>query len=171
MTFFAKPRIDVEISEIVTAVSSARGALSVEAGLRKPWFSLCILAMGLLGIEGCQKSDRLSIAGNVSLDGRPLEAGIIDFLPSQKTNSPTAGCEIKGGAFSIGSERGVMPGTFRVEISALRPSGGHYIDSITKRPVEKLEETVPARYNTNSRLQVTIEAGTNNHFDFPLESN
>ena len=159
------------MSETGTAVPPAGRYRTLGAGLRKPWLPLCMLAIGLLWLQGCQKSNRLSVAGSVTLDGQPLEAGIIDFIPSRQTNSPTAGCEIRGGKFAITPERGLLPGTFRVEISAMRPTGGHYIESITKRPVEKLEQTLPARYNIDSHLQVTIEPGTDNHFDFPLESN
>src|SRR3954462_15185507 len=67
-------------------------------------------------LAGCPaKSNRGTITGTVTLDGQPLKAGIIRFLPSDGQTA-TADTAITDGKFSAT----VPPGNKKVSISAPR---------------------------------------------------
>jgi len=84
----------------------------------------CVLAMTLLAVAGCgQNCQRVSVDGNVTLDGKPLAEGAINFIPQLGTAGPTAGAAITEGRFSIERDRGTFTGMFRVEITATRKTG------------------------------------------------
>jgi hypothetical protein len=128
------------------------------------------LLISLLSV-GCQKSDRLSVTGRVTLDGQPLASGVVNLVPLPGTKSPTSGSEIIDGEFSIAAEQGLLPGEFRVEITAMRSTGETDPHPVTREAVERLEQYLPACYNTESTQTVNVAAGEKNHFEFPLESN
>ena len=125
----------------------------------------------LLLICGCGGAgDRESIAGTVTIDGKPLEKGQIAFIPQTNTEGPTAGGEIVGGEFAIPATRGTFAGKFRVEITASRPSGKKVIDRLTREPVDSFEQFIPRKYNIESELDADVKAGDDNRFEFALNS-
>ena len=120
---------------------------------------------------GCGSSDpRLPISGSVQLDGQPLAAGTIEFSPVGPGGQ--AGGSITAGRFAISASRGLPPGNYLVRIMASGsgpatvPQGPPGPESM-KRPAAA--EEIPAKYNTQSELAVTVAAGTDNSFEFLLE--
>jgi hypothetical protein len=103
---------------------------------------------------GCGGGDGAAdVAGEVTLDGKPIEEGVIHFMPVDG-KSRTASTFIRGGHF----QARVPLGKHRVEISSvqarpLRP--GQDADSATGA------EVVPARYNTKSELRAEVVPGRN----------
>src|SRR5437867_10096502 len=64
----------------------------------------------LLVLVGCGGSDTTGVvSGTVKVDGKEAESAVITFFPS---NGPTAGGEVKSGAYSVK----VPLGTSKVEI-------------------------------------------------------
>jgi len=63
------------------------------------------------------------------------------------TASPIAGGSIASGKFSIAPQRGLMPGKFRVEITASRPGDKKARAPITGEMVTIEEQYLPAKYN------------------------
>jgi hypothetical protein len=134
---------------------------------------LCLLALavGPVSLGGCSdRSARQGIDGTVTLDGKPLEKGQISFRPQQGTASPSAGGTILDGKFSISPERGLSPGKFRVEITASRPGNELGRDLLTGKMVAVEEQYLPARYNVQSQLEATVEAGGPNRLQFAITS-
>ena len=135
------------------------------------WIVVAMLVVGSLTAGGCQRgSVRYAIKGTVALDGKPLDSGSINFRPVEKTPGPTAGAEIKDGKFVIPREGGLLPGKFRVEITASRPGKNVVLDEMSGREVPAYEQYLPARYNTRSELRAEVSESKSNHFDFELFS-
>jgi hypothetical protein len=133
------------------------------------WLCLPVLAMIAVTFSGCgNRSGRQGIEGTVELDGKPLEKGQISFRPQQGTASPSAGGEIRGGRFSIAPERGLLPGKYRVEITASRPGTQKLPAPFTGQMTAIEEQYLPVKYNEQSRLEATVEAGGPNRLEFAL---
>ena len=122
-------------------------------------------------LSGCGgDSRRRGIEGTVTLDGAPLAEGYISFRPELGSPGPTAGDAIADGKYSIATEGGTFDGTFRVEITASRPTGNKIPDRFTNELVEEYAQYLPARYNTESELTAEVTEEGENQFDFTLES-
>ena len=134
------------------------------------WLCLLTVAFGSVFFGGCNSSGQLGIEGTVTLDGKPLEKGNVSFRPQSGTASPSAGAEIVGGKFSIASKGGLLPGKFRVEITAMRLTDKERLDHFSGKTVTISEQYIPAKYNTESTLEAVVESGGSNHFEFTLTS-
>jgi len=120
---------------------------------------------------GCGNSGgRLTIAGDVTLDGEPLEKGSISFRPKPGTSSPSAGAAVSNGRFRVDGDKGVLAGEFQVLITATVKTGEQKIDPGTQMMMDEVEQILPARYNTESELQATIKADEKNELSFELRS-
>ncbi|WDI39740.1 hypothetical protein [Bremerella sp. P1] len=126
-------------------------------------FSLCFLLVGLLLSLGCtaqsNEPQRLPVSGSVSLDGKPLDKGVIYFKTVSKGSVDAL--DIVAGKFS----GEVEPGERRVEISAFRTASGG-------TPGMDAGEVnyIPAKYNNKSTLKANVTQGQANEFDFAVTS-
>src|SRR6478609_5200191 len=100
-----------------------------------------LLCLAVVSMAGCMGGDGAAeVVGEVSLDGKPIDDGVIHFVPING-QSRTASTFIRSGHFQMR----VPLGQHRVEISSVqaRPARpGQDADSTTGG------EIVPARYNT-----------------------
>ena len=133
----------------------------------------CSLLIVLL--SGCGGgSSTQALSGTVTVDGQPLKMGEIKFTPFQGTTGPIAGAAIENGLFEVPAvAQGLKTGgTYRVEISSMVGSGEWVASPVGlggKR--EALKNIVPARYNIETELQITISADPEeNTHDFALTS-
>ncbi|WP_417381641.1 hypothetical protein [Gimesia sp.] len=122
---------------------------------------LCILISLLLA--GCggvgDAPDRRIVRGTVTLNGTPLEGGVIRFLP--QPTGPIAAGKIRDGKYEVINKGGVPLGKHKVEIKGtpILPddttgmSLGE-IDAATKPAIK-----VPEKYYKDSQLEATVEAG------------
>lgn len=134
---------------------------------------LCKIALQLLltmMLIGCGQSrvERTHLTGQVTFDGQPISKGRILFIPD---NGPTWGAEIREGTYSTEGTKGVPTGDLRVEIEAYRTPAS-YQPSNTDAPEDAPQEQyVPAKFNTQSELRMTIEPGSGKvEKDFQLNS-
>jgi hypothetical protein len=115
-------------------------------------------ALWLGACAGCahNQADRVPVSGRILIDGKPLTAGTIRFVP--ESGRPASGRILADGTFIVSSEAvnhlsqlGLQPGNYRVQISASK-----VIDDATIR------WKAPARYADfrTSGLQVTIQNPT-----------
>jgi hypothetical protein len=113
------------------------------------------LAAGLAA--GCGGGDRPGVVrGAVTLDGQPLAAGLIRFVPADG-KTPTADAAITDGRFAA---EGVPPGEKRIEISAPKVIGKQKMYDTPDSPVvEQTVELLPAKYNVRSELTMTVLPG------------
>ena len=112
----------------------------------------------------------MPLEGTVSLDGRPLQKGAIQFNPLPGTPGPTAGGEIADGRFAILPSGGPFAGKFSVQITAAGSTGRKVLDLFSKRMIDEYVQYLPARYNSRSQLQAEVTAAGPNRFDFALTS-
>ncbi len=127
-------------------------------------YRIGLILCASLFANGCGQPNRASITGTVSLDGQPVEAGRITFVPIEGTQGPPASSPIEKGAFSIAPMRGLISGVYRVEIRSQRKTGRKIYPG-TPAPegtlVDEMTEAVPQRYNKRSTLRQELKAGEN----------
>lgn len=119
---------------------------------------------------GCDSSSRLGLRGTVKLDGEPLANGTISFTPQSGTAGPTAGSVITKGTYDVKSPKGLLPGSYRVEITGWRFTGRKITNRLGQEE-DETESVVPARYNKQSELTADLAADGAGQFDFELSSN
>ena len=101
------------------------------------------------------------VGGTVTLDGKPLEGAVVRFYQGETRYS--YGQTDADGYYTLrynSEQAGVSPGEKRVFIST----------SVTGPEVKGGggEELVPAKYNTKSELEATVEPNGSQTFDFAL---
>jgi hypothetical protein len=95
------------------------------------------------------------VTGTVTLDGRPLESGLIRFVPTDGQTA-TADATITHGEFTVT----VPVGEKRVSISAPKVTGKRKMYDTPDSPtMDVIEELLPARYNAQTELTTSITAG------------
>jgi len=117
---------------------------------------LCfLLALGMLGALGCGKG-KAKVHGKVTLDGKDVSAGTISFFPVDGKGQTAAGI-IKDGSYTAE----VPPGSMRVEIRAPKVTGKRPSFNAPNSPTQDtFEETIPAKFNIESKLVREIKAGS-----------
>jgi hypothetical protein len=131
-------------------------------------FLLCLTALGTL--SGCgDPFNRQEITGEVTLKGKPVEDGVINFAPldGQATGD---GAQIVKGKYQIPRAKGLSPGKYRVSIYAgngLSGEGNASPDS-PNAGLKAPRERVPPEYNEKSKVVQEVTKGGPNKFDFEI---
>jgi len=96
-----------------------------------------------------------TVAGMVTLDGQPLEKGLIRFTPADGQTA-TADATIAAGKFSA-----TMPvGEKRVSLSSPKVVGQRKMYETADSPmVDMIQELLPPKYNSQSTLTITVKSG------------
>lgn len=128
------------------------------------WAGCCLVAA--LVLSGCDgKPGMATVAGTVTLDGKPVPVGSILFVPVDG-QSPTAGGSIQNGRYSVQ----VPLGRMKVSLSVPKVVGKKKIYPTPNSPEMPItEEALPAKYNEQTDLQVDVNARTKRQ-DFVLLS-
>jgi hypothetical protein len=118
--------------------------------------TLCLIALGLLAAAGCTTSTGKGVVeGTVTLDGQPLKSGLICFMPANG-KSATADTTITDGRFSLE----VPIGEKYVDIRAPKVIGQQKMYDTPNSPTGAITtELLPARYNVQSELTMTVKPG------------
>ncbi len=142
--------------------------------MRCLWNALGLAVVALTAILGssCGKSDgKLAVSGEVTLNGLPLDAGVIEFDPLDEVGTKS-GAMIENGRYHIAVQHGLVPGKYRVRISAgdpniMEPASEEEIGAPSdKNRLSK--ERVPPEYNVGSKQTVEVTAQGPNQFDFRI---
>jgi hypothetical protein len=116
------------------------------------------LAAAVLAISGCSQGPATgTVTGEVTLDGKPLPKGHLEFTPLDGEGQ-TGGIMIAEGKFS-----GPIPvAKMRVKIHAPKPSGKKYkaYDTPDSPWEEDVVEALPARYNDQSDMTLDVKRGS-----------
>ncbi|VTS06649.1 hypothetical protein [Tuwongella immobilis] len=138
------------------------------------WTPLLMLGM-LIGLCGCGDSGGgIAVRGKVTFDGKPVEDGVILFIPEGASNSgadsyrPKVGTQILNGEYAMEADRGPQTGTYQVSITWEQKTG-RKIPSGDLIPKEETKQILPERYNTKTTLKATISLSDNVH-NFDLKS-
>ena len=139
-------------------------------GQKKRW---CIVVALLAVLLGCQRDPlgRHAISGHITLDGVDLEDGSVTFEPQQPKGT-RSGAMIQKGSYAIAQSKGLPPGKYLVRISRAKQADLKNVrpDQIGPTGLIPATELVPAKYNFQSDLTVTVTDDGPNRFDFELKS-
>ena len=110
--------------------------------------------IGLL--SGCGPS-LATIQGAVTVDGRPLENGVISFVPDDGQGDSTT-ANVQSGKYHLQA----TPGKKRVQISAPVVAGRRQEYNSPDAPwVEITKESLPDHYHANTQLTFVAQPGDN----------
>jgi hypothetical protein len=123
-------------------------ALSSNAGLQT-----ALLVFSALFLAGCDQGPaKGTVKGAITLDGEPVDGGVITFVPADGKSQPEA-VPITKGEYTV-----TMPiGEKRVEIY-WAPSSGSAADTASQGR-EQIVQRIPTKYNSQSTLTHTVTKG------------
>jgi hypothetical protein len=125
--------------------------------------ALVLMAASLVGCGGRQGPERVVVSGTVTFNGKPIPNGKISFLPDQTSNAPMAVALIADGNFVANSHGGVPVGSHKVQIEAYHPISGPAKPGVSLPPTAGVQgvgpQYLPARYNAQTELRISIEPG------------
>lgn len=119
-----------------------------------------IAALGF-AIAGCGETGSMMVSGNVTIDKKPVDLGLITFESVSNSGKPT-GANITNGSFAIDKSRGLHPGDYRVILQAQRRTGKKIRDR--QMPTE-VEEMVIVNLKTDT-LTAPVSADNAQHLEF-----
>lgn len=131
-------------------------------------------AGGLAAAVGCgpDYGGRLEVKGTVMLKGAPLDDGSITFFPQSPDSGTKSGAPITNGSYVIPRESGLVPGKYRVGITAGdgrtrenanpdEPPGPTGANIVSK-------DRIPPEYNVKSTQEVEVTKNGRNVFDYDI---
>src|SRR5437867_3708286 len=114
------------------------------------WLSLC-----LCFLTACGQGDSVitaKVTGQVTLDEKPLERGLIQFIPTDGRGT-TAAAEIRQGEYAVA----VPLGSKRVEVTSPKVIGKQKAYDTPDSPImDIIEEQIPWEYNARSQLKADV---------------
>ena len=148
-------------------VAAAPRTIGCCGGRRLVWI---VAAAAMTTLAGCSGSDRLPVAGRVTLDGEPLSGGSITF--SSESGDVTVRVNLEAdGSYTAGTHegRGLPPGRYLVSISPTQvgsgeaPLVGDAVESAQPPPI-------PVRYHRAESSGLTADvSGGAGPFDYDLQ--
>src|SRR5262245_24475246 len=130
--------------------------------------ALYLAALGAL--SGCaDPRARQEVTGQVTLQGKPVEDGIIQFAPLDGQGTGD-GAQIVNGKYRIPREKGLSPGKYRVSIYAGdgRSGAGDASPDSPHAGSRPGKERVPPEYNERSEVIKEVIKDGPNKFDFDV---
>lgn len=126
---------------------------------------ICLSLLLAATLSGCSRTsaNQGNVCGRVTLDGKPVEQGIIAFMPIEDTKGAASGGTIENGRYELIGRHGPAVGWNRVEIHARYKTGRTIPLGFggSGKTIEEETEGVATRFNFNSTLKAEIEPGDN----------
>ncbi len=138
--------------------------------MRKDRYFAALVVLGaLLGAGGCSRSgpEIAYVTGRVTMDSKPLANAAVVFIP--ENGRPAGATTDADGNYVLNftqGRRGAIPGKNLIRISTQREAQ----QDASGKPIPGSRETVPAKYNTNTTLEFTVEPKKKNVANFDLQS-
>jgi hypothetical protein len=140
---------------------------SVTVASRSALAALVVIA------TGCgQRGDRLAVSGIVTLDGAPLHSGSIRFTSKGGETLVASGAMIQDGAYHVPQEKGLLPGTYHVEINSPDREAPTVMARATPGGpgIPVAPDRIPAEYNSSSTKTIEVTPEGENEFDFNIDA-
>src|SRR5438094_463558 len=114
---------------------------------------VCCFLLLFAALAGCSRGPALgTITGTVTLDGQPVDGGLIKFTPADGNSQPED-APVTGGKYTL-----KMPvGEKKVQIYWTKTSGGK-VDTASQG-TERVVVLIPSKYNDETTLSYTVEKG------------
>jgi hypothetical protein len=136
------------------------------------WWAQPTLLVALVAMSGCGESGpaRAPVMGQVTVAGKPLEAGRILFTPIAPNQGPATSARIAAGEYKLPKVEGPVVGQNRVEVEADLKIDFALDDetAFAKRGKPLPPNPIPPKYNTQSTLAVEIKVGEENKYDVAI---
>jgi hypothetical protein len=117
---------------------------------------------------GCDRGPEIaSVEGTVTMDGKPLPNASVVFIP--ENGRPAGARTDERGHYVLEfteGRQGAIPGKNWIRINTAAEAS----EAADGTPIPAQRETIPAKYNTQSALEFTVEAGKKNIANFDLDS-
>ena len=118
---------------------------------------------------------RAAVHGEVTLDGKPLKAGVVFFHCGEGDQLVVAQAFVENGKYEIDAEKGPVVGLARVQFQPKPIPEAEFEAALEaasrKRRKPKLVVVeVPEHYRTESTLTAEVTESGDNRFDFELTS-
>jgi hypothetical protein len=126
----------------------------------------------IISVIGCGKSDphnRQPVSGTVSINGKIIPYGNIEFVPAE--NQPTTvTLEVRDGKFGVAQAGGIAPGKYVVRVQGFDgpPPPPGDTPGVGTGPQPK--SIVPEKFGAQSKETVTIKAGDKNVIELNLKN-
>jgi hypothetical protein len=138
------------------------------------WLAIIAILFFTGSISGCGPGTdgRVKAAGEVMLDGTPLDNGTIELHPKSPGGTMTGGM-INNGKFEIPAEQGPKPGSYEVRIFAAANTGATVNPNEPPGPESQAKapaERIPPRFNVKSELTTEIGANGEEALKFEVKS-
>jgi hypothetical protein len=130
---------------------------------------LLVLAASALALSGCDRGPtRIPVRGVVTYKGSKLADGWITFVPADADKGTQEAARITDGKYELPIANGLMPGSYRVAITATEPSPAPTPGAPPGAP-KRGKEVLPDEYNRDSNLAIEVPATGQRDFDFELK--
>jgi hypothetical protein len=140
-----------------------RGCKQEVAGVVTRTVAMVLLMVLLLGCDsGKPTYPSARLEGSVTLDGKPIAQGSLQFMPQDVGQVPSTAAPIVDGKYVADA---VPRGKLRVLLSATKETGKIIKEYSSSRP--EVVNLIPEKYRAGIPINVT---GDNPNQDFPLKS-
>jgi len=136
---------------------------------------LLVAALSLLGNIGCGSGGipgHKAVSGTVTLDGQPLDQGLIQFQP-QGSGGVNGSARIEAGKYALPEGGGLPVGSYKVAISSTNApaaTSSDPMEAMNQAGKAKAVERIPAQYNVKTTLTATVTEEGEQVFPFDLKS-
>ena len=130
---------------------------------------VCFLNI-VLGCADSNPQNRLKIEGEVTLGGKPVNNGNIEFEPVGTQKERThSGSVITNGKYLLPATQGLAAGEYRVRISVMEEVPGSRVDNPDPM-LSKVEyrDMAPPEFGSQTIQKITVETDKVNKFDFKM---
>lgn len=111
-----------------------------------------------------------SLSGTISIQGKPMNKGIVRFISLDPDKPTSYGSFVKNGRYQVPAEYGITPARYQVEFSSIGAEDvQHLLDTGNQEERIEVKEEVPARFNQNSEVQIDLSSGSVLQADFDLK--
>lgn len=137
---------------------------------RLRWLAGLIPAVAL-ALFGCSSDDvkRTAVSGKVTLDGKPLAKGDIQFIPKSGDSRGAAWGQVVDGSYSIPAADGPAAGTYTVSITPnIAEAAATATDEAPGEPTAEAAAAPAVAYTSKAPMEATVTPGKPGAFDFDL---
>ncbi len=125
------------------------------------------LSLMMLGCGGSSGPELIEVSGTASYQSKPIQDGVIKFIPIAGSQAPTRTVPIKEGAYKATGRAALGVGTYKIEITAFTGEPANTksypvsdAESEKNQPKPR-EQILPEKYNTKSTIEeLTINSGS-----------
>jgi hypothetical protein len=129
------------------------------------------LALVICSAQGCgARSDKLSVSGEVTLNGAPLDGGSIRFTSMDGEKVVSSGAMVQNGEYQVPQQYGLPPGKYHVAISAPDTKAEPVVRRATPGGpgIPVAPDRIPPEYNSQSKQTIEVTPDGENHFVFNI---